>query len=99
MQFFAKAQTIKDTVQRKVNRTDIELVYKHYLQDGNNSAVTGGIGTEKLMVYGPELSLKSEFKKNTISLNLGTDIISSASTDKIDFVVSSASKVDKRTYF
>ena len=35
---------------KKLRKTDIEILYSHYLQDGNNSAVTGGRGTEKLSV-------------------------------------------------
>jgi len=82
----------------KVNTTEIEVLYNHYLQDGNNSAVTGGIGTERLTVYGPSVNVKKGFGNNTISIQLGADIISSASTDRIDFVNSSASRLDARTY-
>ena len=98
LHFFSNAQVLKDTASTVVNKTDIEIVYSHYLQDGNNSAVTGGIGTEKLIVYGPALHLKNTSGKNSVSFNIGADIISSASTDNIDFVVSSASKEDIRTY-
>ncbi|HKI89547.1 MAG TPA: DUF3570 domain-containing protein, partial [Draconibacterium sp.] len=35
---------------------------------------------------------------SNISFNLGSDIISSASTDNIDYIMSSASKLDARTY-
>jgi hypothetical protein len=96
VQLFAKAQT--DSVRTPLNKTEIELVYHHYLQDGNNSAVTGGKGTEELSVYGPALTLKKTTRKNTFSFNLGTDIITSASTDNIDYVMSSASRIDARTY-
>jgi hypothetical protein len=93
-----KAQVVKDTLAKKVRKTEIELVYNHYLQDGNNSAVTGGVGTEKLVVYGPSLTVKKTFNKNALSFNLGADIISSASTDNIDFIKSSASEVDARMF-
>jgi hypothetical protein len=98
MQYFAHAQLVKDTVNSKLNKTEIELVYNQYIQNGNNSAVTGGIGTEKLTVYGPALNFKNTSGKNAISINGGADVISSASTDNIDFVVSSASRVDTRVY-
>ena len=46
------AQTIKrDSVpyeKRKLKFEQVDLVNSYYHQDGNNSAVTGGIGTEKL---------------------------------------------------
>ena len=95
-QFISKAQN-QDTVV-KVNKTQLDIVYNHYLQDGNNSAVTGGIGTEKLTVYGPSMTYKRQWTKSSLKVNLGTDIISSASTDNIDFVMSSASLIDLRSY-
>jgi Protein of unknown function (DUF3570) len=96
--FFAQAQVTKDTLQEKLTKTEIELVYNHYIQDGDNSAVTGGIGTEKLIVYGPGLTIKKTNGNNALSLNLGADIITSASNDNIDYVMSSASKTDTRYY-
>lgn len=92
-----KAQLIKEKAE-KVKKTEIELVYNHYIQDGDNSAVTGGIGTEELVVYGPSLTINHSINNNTFSFNLGTDIISSASTDNIDNISSSASQLDARTY-
>ncbi|MEM9823286.1 MAG: DUF3570 domain-containing protein, partial [Bacteroidota bacterium] len=89
------------TVFRKdtLKKTEIELLYSHYIQDGNNSAVTGGIGTEKLTVYATQAKLKRTYKKgNSWQLQAGADIISSASTDNIDDVVSSASILDARSY-
>ena len=98
LSFFAKAQERKDTTVQKVKKTEIELVYNHYIQDGEHSAITGGIGTEELKVYGPSLSINNTFHKNKLSFNVGADVISSVSTDKIDFVVSSASILDTRFY-
>ncbi len=98
--FSARAQK-KDTAFRKekVNKTEIELMYSHYLQDGHNSAVTGGIGTEKLTVYSPNIKMKKTWENlRSFTFKGGSDIISSASTDKIDFVRSSASLIDARTY-
>jgi hypothetical protein len=97
----AKGQEIRDSSFQKklLSKTSIELVYAHYLQDGNNSAVTGGRGTEKLTVYAPSVRISHAFKDyNTFHFNGGADAITSASTDKIDFVVSSASKKDVRSY-
>ncbi len=96
----AKAQK-KDTFTRreKLNKTEIEFVYGHYMQDGNNSAVTGGVGTEKLTVFSPVLKVKKTWENGrSLTFKGGSDIISSASTDKIDFVKSSASILDARTH-
>jgi hypothetical protein len=93
---FAKAQT-QDSIP-KVNKTQIDVVYNHYIQQGNNSAVTGGVGTEELTVYGPSTTIKRQWTKNSFKANFGADIISSASTDNIDFVMSSVSVLDARSY-
>ncbi|MFD2726741.1 DUF3570 domain-containing protein [Hyunsoonleella rubra] len=98
MQLMARAQAKENAQQERLNKTEVELVYNHYLQYGDNSAVTGGVGTERLIVYGPSFTMKKSWKTNTISFNLGTDVISSASTDNIDMIMSSASRLDARTY-
>ncbi|RDY61368.1 DUF3570 domain-containing protein [Flagellimonas nanhaiensis] len=95
--FFSKAQTKKSET-FKVNETEVELLYNHYVQNGDNSAVTGGEGTERLIVYGPTFNYKKKFGKNALDFQIGVDIISSASTDNIDRIVSSASRLDARTY-
>ncbi|MEM6876914.1 MAG: DUF3570 domain-containing protein [Bacteroidota bacterium] len=96
--FIARAQQIANPVDQQINRTTIELVYNHYEQDGDNSAVTGGEGTEKLSVYGPSATINWQKSQHSFSLQIGADIISSASTDNIDSVVSSASIKDARSY-
>lgn len=83
----------------KVNSTEIEILYNHYLQDGDKSPVTGGEGTQELSVYGPSTNVTRTIGKNKMSINVGADIITSASTDNIDYVVSSASLHDTRGYF
>ena len=97
LNFLARAQSERDTALQQ-KKTEIEWVYGQYMQDGNHSAVTGGTGTEKLSVYGPSLKVRTIAGKNSLTLQLGSDIITSASTDKIDFVVSSASRRDARNY-
>ncbi|GLU57194.1 DUF3570 domain-containing protein [Dyadobacter frigoris] len=98
--FKAKAQSSDSTYQKNtVSKTDIEVVYSHYIQNGHNSAVTGGIGTEKMTVYSPSVRIAHTFKEfNTIRFVGGADVISSASVDNIDFVMSSASRRDTRSY-
>lgn len=76
----------------------VDIVYNHYLQDGNQSAVTGGVGTERLTVYGPSVQLTQNTRSGTFAMTLGSDIISSASTDNIDAIESSASRLDARSY-
>ena len=89
---------------RKLKVEEINFVSGYYQQDGNNSAVTGGIGTEKLTDIANSIDLKLSRidKKNNIhnlSFELGVDTYTSASSDKIDpATVSSASSRDLRVY-
>jgi len=47
--FNAKAQeNTNNEPSKKLSLDEINLVSSYYKQDGNNSAVTGGVGTEKL---------------------------------------------------
>jgi len=89
---------------RKLKIDEINLASAYYHQNGNNSAVTGGIGTEKLSDFANTIDLQmSKFnkrgKKNTFLFELGVDHYTSASSDKIDpSTISSASSADTRIY-
>ena len=90
---------------RKLSIDEINIVSAYYQQDGNNSAVTGGIGTEHLTDIANTIDLqlskygKSPFIKHHLGFELGVDTYSSASSDKIDpSTISSASKSDIRIY-
>ncbi len=96
--WIGQSQKPPDSLTQKVDQTAIELVYNHYLQDGDNSAVTGGRGTEKLSVFGPSVAVSWNKDRQSTSLQLGADIISSASTDRIDFIRSSASAHDTHAF-
>jgi hypothetical protein len=89
---------------RKLKLDEINFVSGYYMQDGNNSAVTGGIGTEQLTDFANTLELKfirgdRKGRAHTGSFELGIDHYTSASSDKIDpSTVSSASHADTRIY-
>jgi hypothetical protein len=94
-----QSQTSDSAYQKRVlSKTEIELFFSNYNQDGNHSAVTGGNGTEVLHVYAPGFNLTHSSGFNVYSIEGGADVISSASTDMIDANISSASKVDIRSY-
>ncbi|MFN3848616.1 MAG: DUF3570 domain-containing protein [Spirosomataceae bacterium] len=105
---FASAQTTKTESSayenRKLKLDEINLVSSYYNQDGNNSAVTGGIGTEKLFDVANTIDLKIskyDWRKrlHTITADFSIDYYSSASSDKIDpLTVSSASMSDTHIY-
>ena len=89
---------------RKLKIEEVNFVSSYYKQDGNNSAVTGGIGTEHLTDFAITLDVKiakydRRSRKHTITGEIGVDVYSSASSDKIDpNTISSASSGDKRIY-
>lgn len=94
---FGKAQSSQDSLKKKIKKNEIQVAYSHYLQDGNHSAITGGEGTEKLSVYGPSINYQRSDYKKSIGIQVGTDVITSASVDNID-MVSTVSRVDSRSY-
>lgn len=104
---FSFAQHANDSSRyslRKLKLEEINFVSSYYHQEGNNSAVTGGIGTEKLTDLGTTLDIKLSTydhrkRKHTIVGELGVDVYTSASSDKIDpYTISSASTSDVRVY-
>ncbi|HEX4373208.1 MAG TPA: DUF3570 domain-containing protein [Puia sp.] len=96
----SKAQVQDSSFQKKkLAKSDIEVAFSYYHQNGNHSAITGGIGTEKLNVYAPDIKYSHTYKSaDVLNINGGADVITSASLNNIDFVVSSASKHDVRTH-
>jgi hypothetical protein len=96
-----------DTTQyenRKLKVDEVNFVSSYYRQDGNNAAVTGGVGSEKLTDFATTIDvhlLKTDRKQrvNSYTIELGIDTYTSASSDKIDpSTVSSASSGDQRIY-
>lgn len=104
---FSQSAAPSDSVykSRKLSIDEINIVSSYYKQDGNNSAVTGGIGTEHLTDIANAIDLqlskygKSPFIKHRFNFELGVDTYTSASSDKIDpSTISSASMSDIRIY-
>lgn len=63
---------------------EVNLVSSYYMQDGNHSAVTGGIGTEHVTDLANGINLKMLWSgpgghKNTLDIGLGVDHHTSAS--------------------
>jgi hypothetical protein len=89
---------------RKLKLEEVNFVSSYYQQDGNNSAVTGGIGTEELTDFATTIDVKlSRYdyrgRKITWLGEVGIDVYTSASSDNIDpYTISSASSSDKRIY-
>ena len=89
---------------RKLTFEEANLVTSYYRQDGNNSAVTGGVGSESLNDFSTTIDLKFvRYGKNDVKHTLNFEIVfdhyTSASSDKIDpTTISSASHADTRIY-
>ncbi|RRB07498.1 DUF3570 domain-containing protein [Larkinella rosea] len=99
-----QAQEAPAYTKRKLQIQEINLVSSYYEQGGNNSAVTGGIGSEFLRDYAQsfDLVLKTTDHRNrqhTIAFDFNVDHYTSASSDKIDpLTISSASRSDTHIY-
>jgi len=90
-----------DEYKMKANSKEIEIDFLsgYYQQDGNNGAVTGGIGTEELTDISNIIVVKIPLDSiNSLTVSGGADYYTSASTDNINDNVSSASSKDIRAY-
>jgi len=105
--FAGFAQDKTDSSKYKNHQLTFEeanIVSSYYQQDGNNSAVTGGIGTEKLTDISNSFEVKfyrydTQLRKHSWDFELGIDHYTSASSDMIDLKAnSSASHADTRIY-
>lgn len=93
-----KLNLASDTTKPELKQIEIDLLGSYYNQDGNNSPVTGGRGTENLHDITNNIIISIPYGKNVYSINIGQDFITSASTDNMDTDVSSDSKKDVRTH-
>jgi hypothetical protein len=106
--FSSFAQTTpKDSAEyksRKLTFEEANLVSSYYKQDGNNSSVTGGTGTQKLTDLSNVIDVKftrwdKKDRKHSYDLEVGFDHYSSASSDNVDpYTVSGASHADSRLF-
>lgn len=104
---YAQAQATPDSTgfkSRKLKLEEINLVSSYYTQQGENAAVTGGIGSQHLTDIANVIELKiirysKKQHKQSLAFELGIDHYTSASSDKVDLKAnSSASSADTRFY-
>lgn len=104
IQLFAQQKDTTGFQARKLKLDEINLVSSYYHQNGNNAAVTGGIGSQKLSDIANVFDVKlvgydKKARKHSLDAELGIDHYTSASSDKIDLKSnSSASHADTRFY-
>ena len=101
----------QEYIKRVLETPEVELLYSYYSQNGNNAAVTGGEGTEKLTDMTPTIIVSIPIgEDNVLSLDAGISAYTSASSSNINpldgnntaspWVASSgASRNDVLTYF
>ncbi|HRS19532.1 MAG TPA: DUF3570 domain-containing protein, partial [Bacteroidales bacterium] len=72
---------------------EINFLFNYYEQEGNHSAVTGGIGTEQLKNMAPMIIVNIPVDSaRIVNVSIGEDYYSSASSNKIVKYISEASK-------
>jgi hypothetical protein len=81
----------------RYGETEVDILGSYYQQNGNHSAVEGGIGDQHLTDVAPTILLNVPLDSTTrLAANVGIDYYASASSDKIDQVMSSPSASDVR---
>lgn len=106
LQLMGQSNKEKTYQKRRLKIDEVNILSSLYSQDGNNSAVTGGIGTEQLTDLSNQLEVKLSYptstdNKHLLNVGIGVDYYTSASSDNIDYnsiFKSSASYSDKRIY-
>jgi len=84
-------------VEKPIDKNKVKVILGYYNQEGNHAAVTGGKGSEELSVKSSRIIyIHKTDSNNKWIFKSGLDEITSASTDKINFIESSASYVDHR---
>lgn len=84
-------------VRASAGETTLDIISSYYQQDGSHGAVEGGIGTQQLTDVAPIIILNVPLDSvSRLSANVGADFYASASTDRIDQVLSSPSSHDTR---
>ena len=86
-------------VNRAADETTIDIIGGYYQQDGTHGAVEGGRGTQQLTDVPPAIIINIPLDTvSRLSVNVGADFYSSASTDRIDFALSTPSAHDVRVH-
>lgn len=81
----AEKDSTKTYKKRVLESVEIDILFSYYSQDGNNAAVCGGIGTEKLTDFNPML---------VVAIPLNDDDVLSIDADISAYTSASSSNVD-----
>ncbi|WP_201981478.1 DUF3570 domain-containing protein [Hymenobacter rubidus] len=84
-------------VSRAADETTIDIIGGYYQQEGTHGAVEGGRGTQHLTDVPPAIIVNIPLDTvSRLTANVGADFYASASTDRIDFALSTPSAHDVR---
>lgn len=84
----------------ELTNTQVNILASYYSQEGNHAVTTGGRGSEELTSLAPVVVVNIPIDSTRQwTFDLGIDIVTSASLDYIDLVVSSDSRKDTRKHF
>jgi hypothetical protein len=82
---------------RASEETTVDIIGGYYQQDGSHGAVEGGRGTQQLTDVPPAIIVNVPLDTvSRLTANVGADFYASASTDRIDFALSTPSAHDVR---
>ncbi|WP_416442392.1 DUF3570 domain-containing protein [Leeuwenhoekiella sp. A16] len=81
-----QAQDSTSTYKKRVlESTEVDLLTSYYSQDGDNAAVSGGIGTEKLTDFTPTIVVAIPLNDDDVlTIDAGVSAYTSASSSNID---------------
>lgn len=87
--FISQAQQASDSIQtykkRVLETTEVDFLASYYTQDGNNAAVSGGIGTEKLTDVTPTIVVSIPLNDDDVlTIDGGVSAYTSASSSNIN---------------
>ena len=86
-------------VSRAPDEATIDIIGGYYQQTGSHGAVEGGRGTQQLTDVPPAIIVNVPLDTaSRLSVNVGADFYASASTDRIDFALSTPSAHDVRIH-
>lgn len=92
----------QEKTKKELAPVEVDFLFNYYEQDGNHSAVQGGVGDQNLTDRVGSIKVKMPLDSNKIvAFSLSLDGYSSASSDNIDpsiATISSASYSDVRAY-
>ncbi len=82
---FAQQDSTLVYKKRVLESTEVDFLTSYYTQDGDNAAVTGGIGTEKLTDFTPTIVVSMPLNDDDVlTIDAGISTYTSASSSNLD---------------